>query len=52
MLPNILKYSEIFTDLKCINISTLSLEFHSVVYNRNKNKHQTGKIIKFRIDAT
>ena len=53
MLQKMLKYPEIFTDLKYINISTLPLELHSGVdKGKNKKNHKIGTTIEGRREAT
>ena len=42
MIQTILKYTEIVTDLKYVNISTVPLELCALVENKNKNKTTFG----------
>ena len=46
-----LKYTEIFMDLKYINISTLPLELRSVV-DKKRKKHKIGTITEDKKEAT
>ena len=46
------KYTEIFTDLKYINISTLPLKLCFGVDQKNKNKHQIVTLTEYRKNET